>query len=142
MSLAATLSNIQGMAQNIKSVGQNSLATMQAGTIDANFVFKLLDNLNSVISLLNLWAAVTGLNAYATANLPAYQGTMTADITTVVNAAQTCINWIVANFPKDAGGFIQALTLNADGSRTAATFTSTQTVGLQTALQALIATVG
>ena len=141
-SLADVLTNIKGMAQNIKSAGQNDLAVMQAGSIDANFVFKLLDNLNSVIVLLNGWAATTGINAYATANLPGYAGTLTTDITTVVNAAQACINWTVTNFPKDSGGFIQALTLNADGSRTPASFTSAQTAGLQTTLQALIATVG
>ncbi len=48
----------------------------------------------------------------------------------------------MTNFPKDSGGFIQAFTLNTDGTRTPASFTSVQTVGLQTLIQALINTIG
>jgi hypothetical protein len=47
----------------------------------------------------------------------------------------------VANFPA-SGGFLQAESLNADGSRTQRTFTPTQTAGLQTNLSAFINTIG
>lgn len=141
-SLASVLAQLQNTAVMIKSVGQANLILLQNGSVSTVWVFQLLDNLNSVIGTLNTLGATTGLNAYATANLPGYAGTMTTDITSVANAAQVCINWVVANFPVDSSGFLQGFKLNADGSRTVATFTSAQTVGLQTAIQSLITSIG
>lgn len=141
-SLAAVLQNLQNVTASVKAQAQNAIVTLQAVSVDTPFIFQMLDQLRSLITYLNQVQGTAGLNAYATAQCPGYAGTLTTDITATVNSAQACIDWIVANFPKDAGGFAQAFKINADGSRTSALFTSAQTAGLVTVLQALIATIG
>jgi len=130
---------IRSNAAGWKAQAQNANITLAAGNVDSNFIFRMLDQLASVIVALNAWKVVTGLDTYATGQ--GYTGTISADCTATVNAAQACINWVVANFPVSAT-FLQAFTLNADGTRTPRTFTPAQTAGLQTNLTAFVATIG
>lgn len=139
--MASVLNQLQIFAAGIKQQAASASATAAANSVNTAFIFSMLDQLSGVIATLNTYKSVAGLNAYATANIPGYAGTLTTDITAVINAAQACITWVSTNFPKDAGGFIQAYTLNADGTRTMASFSTAQTVGLQTALNALVATI-
>lgn len=142
-SLATVLSTLQALAGQTKSQAQNSLVLMQSQSVDTNFVFQLLDRLNWLITTLNTWKNTAGLDVYAADNLPGYSGTLTTDITSVVNAAQACINWVVTNFPKDSTNtYILSETINSDGTRTLRQFTPSQTAGLQTLIQALIASIG
>lgn len=129
---------IRGNAAGWKAQAQNANITLAAGNVDSNFIFRMLDQLAAAINALNAWKAVAGLDAHATGQ--GYTGTMSSDCTATVNAAQACINWVVANFPVSAT-FLQAFTLNADGSRTARSFTPAQTAGLQTNLTAFVATI-
>lgn len=129
---------IRANAQSIKAQAQNALITL-SGPVQTTFIFQVLDQLAGIIAALNQWKAVNGLDAYATQQ--GYTGSLVADCGSCVTAAQACIAWIVANFPA-ANGFLQSEALNADGSRTPRSFTSAQTAGLQTNLQAFIATIG
>lgn len=122
-----------------KANAQNSLLTVQTTSINSDFVFRLLDQLKGVIAAVAQWTAVSGLGAYATAQ--GYSGDIVADANTISTAATNCGLWIINNFPKDAQGFAQAVTINGDGSRTLATFAPSSTGGLQTTLTALIATI-
>lgn len=139
--LATVLGNLQNLSMSVKFQAQNYLVTLQTGSVNTISIFQFLDQMGGLIAQLNTWKVVSGLDTYATANLPGYGGTLTADITSTVNAGQNCINWVVTNFPVSAG-FLQAFKLNADGTRVATVFTSAQTAGLQTALSAFIATIG
>lgn len=130
---------IRGNAASWKAQAQNANISLAAGNVDTNFIFRMLDQLNSAITALAAWKAVAGLDTFATGQ--GYVGTMSSDCTTTSNAAQTCITWVVTNFPS-SGGFLQGFTLNADGSRTARIFTPANTAGLQTNLAAFIATIG
>jgi|SRR5882672_3228766 len=130
---------IRGNAAGWKAQAQNALATMQAGSINSDFVFRLLDQTAGAINALTIWKAVSGLDTYATSQ--GYPTTLSTDCNSSISAAQAVIAWVVANFPA-SGGFLQSHTLNADGSRTPRSFTSTQTGGLQTALTNFIATIG
>lgn len=142
-SLGVILSTLQALAGQTKSQAQNSLTLLQTQNVDTIFVFQLLDRLIHIISTLNAWRNTTGLDAYATSELPGYAGTLTADINGIISAAQACINWTVTNFPKDSTQtYILAESLNSDGTRTLRQFTPAQTAGLQTLIQALIATIG
>lgn len=138
--LSTVIERLQNSTSSVKAQAQNALTTLQGGTVDTLFIYAVLDQLSGLIAQLNSLSGTTGLNAYATANLPGYAGTMTNDITAIVIAAQAVINWIVAYFPASSG-WLQAEKLNADGSRTMATFTSAQTAGLQSVIQAFIATI-
>lgn len=142
-SLQETLLTVKGASLVAKGTAQDAFTTLGAGNVDTVWVFLLLDKLRALISAANGWAAVAGINAYATAQLPGYAGTLTTDIQAVITAAQACIDWVVTNFPKDSTNtWLLGFSLNADGSRTARNFTPAQTAGLRTALQSLINAIG
>jgi hypothetical protein len=129
---------IRQSAASWKAQAQNANISMAAGNVNSDFIYRMLDQLGQVVSALTLWKAVVGLDAFATAE--GYVGTLSTDCTNTISAANTCIAWVVANFPS-AAGFLQAYTLNVDGTRTARTFTPANTAGLQTALTSFIATI-
>lgn len=129
---------IRSNATGWKAQAQNANASLAGGNVTSDFIFRLLDQLATVIIALNQWKAVSGLDAYATGQ--GYAGTMSSDCTASVNAAQACINWVVANFPA-ASGFLQSHSLNADGSRTPRAFTPAQTAGLQTSMTSFVASI-
>lgn len=154
MSVPASTPTLEGVRQQVsgslvgvKSFAQTTLAALQAGTVDANFVFNIIDVLNAALSNINAQANALGsanftaLNNYVAAQTPGYAGTYTTDVTTAMNNVSAVISNIVSTFPTDTGGFIQAFKFNSDGSRAPATFTSAQTAGLQSALQTLIASI-
>jgi hypothetical protein len=142
-SLPFVLDEVQRLAQVLKAEAQNANAFLAAQNVDSDWVFRFLDRFYSLGAALNAWAATPGLDAYATANINAYSGTLTTDIAATIVAGQAVINWIVTNFPKDStGNFVLSHTINANGSRTPRQFTPTDTTGLRTALSAFIATVG
>jgi hypothetical protein len=139
--LGQALIQVLGQAAGVKQQAIDALAQL-AGSVDSVWIFSAADVMRNTISNFNRFSGVAGLNAYATAQVPGYAGTLTVDIATTVAATQSCLDWIVANFPKDTTAtFVLAYILNADGTRTPRSFTTVQTAGLQTRLQALIATV-
>jgi hypothetical protein len=129
---------IRDNAASWKAQAQNANISL-AGTVNSDFIFRMLDQLGGAIAALNLWKVVASLDTFATGQ--GYTGTMSVDCTASVTAAQNCIAWVITNFP-NAGGFLQSHSLNADGSRTPRSFTPAQTAGLQTALTSFIATIG
>ena len=142
LTLAESLQSIKASALAIKNNAQAALNVLKSGSVTTDWIFTFLDNARFARDDLNAQAAMAGINAEATQQWPSYAGTLTNDIATIVTNINACISWISSNFPVDAGGFIQAYKLNADGTRTAASFTSAQTVGLQNALTTLIASIG
>jgi hypothetical protein len=142
-SLAYALNTVQNYAGQAKDRATSAIAAMAAASVDTTFVFSLLDQLSGLIANLNAVKNTVGLNSYATTNVPGYAGTMTTDITTTVTAAQDCIAWVVANFPKDnTAVWLLGFQLNADGTRVPRSFSPAQTAGFRTALQNLLATIG
>jgi hypothetical protein len=143
-SLPEALASVRSIAVRGRTQANGALTTLQGGNVDTNFTFNMLDQFRTFVIQMNLWKNVSGLNAYATANLPNYGGTLTADIDTSIAAATACVAWVTSNFPSQTVGgttYILAETLNNDGSRTQRQFTSVQTAGLQTLLQAFIGTI-
>ncbi len=129
---------IRTNAASWKAQAQNANLSL-AGTVNSDFIYRMMDQLGGAVAALNQWKVVTGLDTYATGQ--GYVGTISSDCTATAAAATTCITWVVNNFPS-ASGFLQAYSLNADGSRTPRTFTTVQTAGLQTNLTAFVATIG
>lgn len=143
MSLATVLGTLLALAGQTKSQAESAVATMQAQNVDTKFVWETLDRLHHPINTFTAWQGTPGLNDYATADLPVYTGSLTTDMTAVINAAQACIDWVRTNFPKDSTDvFVLAESINLDGTRTSRQFTPIQTAGYRTAIQALIATIG
>jgi hypothetical protein len=126
-------------AASVKAQAQNALTSLQTISVPTTFIFQMLDQLAGIIAALNQWKTITGLDAYATSQ--SYSGSLSADCGTCATTATACISWIVTNFPA-SGGFLQAESLNADGSRTQRLFTPAQTAGLQTVLSSFINSIG
>lgn len=142
-SLAYALNQVQNYAAQAKDRATSAVAVMTAGAVSTSFVFSLLDALNGLIANLNAVKNTSGLDSYATAQVPGYAGTMSSDITATVNAAQACIDWVTTNFPKDnTATWLLSETLNSDGTRTLRSFNTAQTAGFRTALNNLLATIG
>ena len=131
---------VQGLSQQLKAFAQNALTSLQ-GAVDADFIFDFTSRFYNTGAMLNQYAGTPGLDGMATQVIPGYSGSMTADINATTAAGQNVINWIVTNFPKDAQGYAQAYTINANGSRSAAQFAPSATAGLRTLLQTFINTI-
>lgn len=137
--LSSAIDQVRSILQGIKNGGNNAITLLQAGNVSTDWIFNLLDQLRNVVSSLNSLATISGLDARASAEWPTYSGTLSTDLGTVSSAATACISWVTTNFPTDTGGFAEAYTFNTDGSRNPRQFTPTQTAGLVTKLQALVA---
>lgn len=136
------LIQVLGQAAGTKAQAAEALATLQAGPVSTVWIFNALDQMNDAIGRFDRFKAVAGLNAHATAQVPGYAGTLTTDIATTQAAIQQCIDWIIANFPKDTTNtWPLAFQWGVNGARVPRSFTTAQTAGLQTRLQTLIATV-
>jgi hypothetical protein len=127
---------IRSNAAGVKAQAQNALISLQGGSVTTTFIFQMVDQLAGIIAALNTWKAISGLDAYATSQ--GYTGTLSADCATCATAGTACVTWVTTNFP--IGTAYTAW--NADGSRVPHSFTTVQTAGLQTNMQAFIATIG
>ena len=129
------------VALGAKNIAQMTVSDL-ASTRDANYIFARLDDFRGRLSQLQSYAAIPGMAAYAQQqlNTPTYD--VVTEFNNMIAALQAVIAWVVNNFPKEVDGFLKdTTTINADGSRTAATFTSAQTSGWVTQLNAFIATI-
>lgn len=141
--LSSVILQIENAASAAKAQAQSALTRLQSGNVDSVWVMNFLDQVRTIVDQIDRAAAVPGLAAYASANIPNYSGDLSADLNATRSAAAACITWVFNNFPKDsASGYSLALIINADGSRTSRQFTPAQTGGLQAALQNFIATIG
>lgn len=142
-SLFYSLQNVQNITDTAWATATNAVATMTAGPVDSTYVFKLLDDLRSIINTLNTSKNVAGLDAYTNAQVPGYALSLVSDITATQAAVQSVIDLIVSIFPKDSTGtYPLAEILNADGSRTTRSFPANQLGSVRTALNNLAATIG
>lgn len=140
--VAQALIQVLSQAAGVRAQATDALATLQGGPVSTTWVFNAVDQMRDAIANFNRVRSVTGLNAYATAQIPGYSGSMTADIAATQAAIQACIDWIVTNFPRDSTDtWLLAFSMNADGTRAPRNFTTAQTTGLQTLLSAVIATI-
>lgn len=141
VSLAETLLTARNHVAQVRSSAQSALTTLGAGSVDTNYVVRLMSEFRTLIAAIAQWKLVAGIDAAATAQWPNYAGNFTTDVTAVSNAAQGCIDWIVTNFPKDGSNYMLGFQLAADGSLTPRSFTSGQTAGLRTAITSFLATI-
>lgn len=138
--LGGTLDGLLGQSSRAKNLAANSKAQLAAGPVTSDQIFSLLDNIRALIVQIDLYAGTSGIDAYATAQIPNYTGTITTEVATTRAALQACIAWVVSNFPV-ATTWLQSHQLNADGTRTPRNFSPAQTAGLQTALQGVLDTI-
>lgn len=137
--LDAALRQAMGIAGDIKAKAQN-LANAAASGLGGDQIVWWPIYLTTQNNLLTQCASVSGIGAYAQAQL----GNATFDIvgafTTMQAAIVSTIAWISTNFPKDVNGNLLYVQYGS-GVFTYTQFTPGQLSGLVSALNALIATI-
>ena len=125
----------------IKRDATNIKTLSAAGTAGASDILSFSVRLADAKAELAKSAAVPGIAAYAQAQIndPAFD--VAAAFTAMRDGIDACTAWVVANFPKDGGGFLLAQTIAADGRPADRVFSAAGTATLRTQLDALIATI-
>lgn len=132
---------VRAVAGAIKREAQTLHDQCAAGDVEAWRIAQYCESLSNSRDRLAALAAIPGLGAYAQAqeNDPAYD--VAAEYATMRDAIDATRTWIVANFPKDASGYLQAFQFTAQAKLARRALTTAQTAGLRTTLQSLIATI-
>ena len=135
------LTRANQQANSIKQIAANNRDRMASGPITAEGTLALLDNLMGARSHLANAAARPNIAPYAQTQMGGDQLDVVASFNAMMAALDDAIDWIVTNFPRSADGALLTEELASDGTRTERTFSTAQTAGLRTALDALIATI-
>lgn len=137
--LSAGLQRAQSTAGNTKRIAANNHARMASGVITAGGLISLLDNLRGAHSELTTVAAMPGIADYAEEQLGVE--TVTQDFGAMLSAIETAAGWIITHLPRADDGALKMEDMDAQGRRTERSFSTAQTAGLRSALDAVIATI-
>ena len=139
------LSKAYQKAQNesirVKAFATQARNALIAGAVSANAVIQIMTNLKSSIEVWDTVSSLSGIAQYAKDQEDDQAYNVVAEFTTMRTEAVAARDWVITNFPKSTGNFIEKDTLELDGAITVRQFTPAQTTGLQTALADLIAVI-
>ena len=141
--LSKAYQKAQSEAIRVKAFAASARNALLAGNVSANAVIQIMTNLKSSVEVWDTVSSLPGMAQYAKDQEDDQTYNVVAEFLAMRSAAVSCIDWVFDNFPKDNNqpNYIIKDILETDGSITVRTFSTAQTVGLQTALAALIATV-
>lgn len=139
--LATAWAEIRQAAAHVKNVSTRLRDDAQAGNIDAIRVVQYSEILANSNDRFARYTVVPGLVEYVRAQINDPAIDIVAEYNTMLTQINATKNWIAANFPKDASGYLLYHQLGADGRIVQRTLTPAQTAGLRTQLTALIATI-
>lgn len=140
-SLSRVLEDIDRRMIGLKELAVRRKAEMAAGNVGSMAIVQdLFPSLRKHRAALVTAAATQGIGAYA--QQIKNNGTLDVveEFNAVITAIDNVLNWISANFPKDASGFLLAQTLGAEGP-VDRQFTPAQTAGLRTQLDTIISAI-
>lgn len=135
------LQRARSAALEVKGKAQRKRDTMAAQSISGRFVLSVLDDVTAAIAEWDGAASVPGIDAYAQAQYDDTNLDISVEFNAMRAAAVSVRDWIVANLPVDANGWLLLRSVDASGQLSDRTFTSAQTEGLRSELDALIATI-
>jgi len=138
--LSKAYSKAQSESIRVKTFATQAGAALAAGTVSANAVIQIMTNLKSSIETWDTVSSLPGIAQYAKDQEDDQAYDVVVEFLAMRNEAVAARDWVINNFP-ESGGFIQKDTLEVDGSITVRQFTPAQTVGLQTALNDLVAAI-
>lgn len=118
-----------------------SFRAQLGANVSANAVISCLVRMADSIAVWDRVSAVPGIVAYAQNEENDVLYDVAAEFTTMRTETIGVRDWILTNFPTAVSGEIIKDTLEVDGSITVRQFGSAETVGLQTALGQLVATI-
>lgn len=118
-----------------------TIRNLCAQPLDATRLLVFLGFLADKADRLTVLAAVPGLGAYAQSQLSDGALNIATEFTAMQTQITAARTWIGANYPKDGGGNLLERKVDAQGRIVTNTFAPANTVGLVTALDALIASI-
>lgn len=130
----------QELARRVRERTQTTRDRAAAGNITA---YEILNSVYSEFKgardSFQTLASVEGIAAYAQGQFPDLPGyDIATEFTAMTTAIDGVLSWVRANFPDDGGGFLLALSFDVDDTIKPAEFTPAQTVGLRSALDAVL----
>lgn len=111
-----------------------------AGDISRNKIMLLPTTIADALDVWNAAAAVTGISQYTKDQVADQALNVVTQFNTMVAEATSVRNWIIANFPANAG-FLLERSFDANGRMVLGTLSTAQTAGLRTELNKLIAAI-
>lgn len=141
LTLDAAWIKARDTAASVKNQTDALNAQITAGSVSGQVILNTASMLANCNTILTQCAAVPGIATYAQGQVNNATPDVAGAFTAMQNALVAVTNWIVANFPKDTGNFLQAFTITAQGQMVWVTFTQAQLSGLATLLTALSATI-
>lgn len=141
--LSSAWQEARQIAGEIKFITMNMKAAAQGSAASGPMILDYANNLAGKKDRLAVIATVPGLAAYAQAQVNDATLNIATEFTGMANATVTLTNWMIANFPKDASGYLLAKQFNTDnsGRQIDRMFTAASLAGFVTALNALLATI-
>ena len=139
--LAKAYQKAQNESIRVKAFATQARNALIAGPVSANAVIQIMTNLKSSIEVWDSVSSLSGIAQYAKDQEDDQAYNVVAEFTTMRTEAVAARDWVITNFPKSTGNFIEKDTLELDGAITVRQFTPAQTTGLQTALADLIAAI-
>jgi hypothetical protein len=141
--LASAWSIARNAAGGIKQRAESLKTSSAAGPIPAASVLDLLTYLADQKLVLSRVAGLTGIAAYAQEQVGDPALNVATEYSNMIAAVDAVRDWVLANFPKDGSGYLLVTQFAGDNSgRTVSRqFSSAETAGLRTVLDALIATI-
>lgn len=129
------------VAGRIKTQAANLRMISLAGPTTSSDILSLLSSIADAKGLLQTYAAVPGLAAYAQAQVNDNQLDVAASFSAMVARLDACRDWVIANFPKDGSGYLLAQQFTPAGYTADRTFDTASLAAFRTQLDLLIATI-
>lgn len=141
------LAEVDLKAANIKAAAQQQKTLSASGNLSVDDIRRFYDQLVSVNVLFTAAGSVAGIAAYVNTEKQGQVADAAAEFVAMRNQIVATMDWLRVNVPQgNFGGVDYKLAFNfpADNitSSSALKFTSGQTAGYRTVLDALIATIG
>lgn len=143
--VARAFTNADSTAIRLRSFAGGLDGELAAGSVTATRILDdLLAELRSSRVVLIASRDTSGILAYAREQFDDITIDLPTEFTALIAAIDAVITWIVDNFPTGspgAGNYLERYQLATDGALTDRTFSTVQTIGLRTQLQALFAAI-
>lgn len=137
--LQTALTDIVNVAREILSQAEALRDLSAAGDVTGRGIVIYMDNLQQQIDLLDTLSGTAGIVAYAQDQYDDVTYDVVTEFNTMKTAAEAVVAWIDTNIPKNGVWLlVEEIVL---GRLTPRMFTTTDTAGLRTELDALILTI-
>ncbi len=139
---ARAFNDADSTALGLRRMAGSLDAELAAGPVTATLILdRLLAEMRSSRATLVASKTTPGILGYAQAQFSDLSIDLATEFAALIAAVDAVITWIVDNFPKDVDGYLERYKIAPDGEVTDRTFSTAQTAGLRTQLQALFAAI-